>query len=240
MFDKHFREEYLTKVVNRSAYYERFRKLARIKTPSAKDWNPDVTISRDPGSGGKVIASRLAKKLGWELFNKKLLAELARKLGYEESIIRAIDEHPRTKVTDIFHALFNPHYISDYTYIQTLKKLVTAASIDNDVVFLGRGTNHILPEDKSLRVRITSSFENRVRNIMKYEGVSKEIASSHARKTERDRSDFIKQYFGCESNCPEHFDLTINTDYFTPDGAVALIIAAYRRKFPRVKLRTHK
>lgn len=221
------------KFFRKQKFQEDLRRYALIKP---KVWNPDITISRDPGSGGKIIARDVAKKLGWKLYDKEILKQTAQKLGFDEHIVRSVEEHPRGKLTDIFQALFNPSYISDYTYLKVLKKLIRKAGRAEDVVFLGRGANHIIPSALALHVRITATFERRVENTVKFEGMTQDQARRHVAKVQDNRNAFIKQYFGCDPNCPDYFDLIINTDNISNAAAAKVIIAAFKLKFPRRKV----
>ena len=39
---------------------------------------PVVTISREPGSGGRIVAQKLAERLGFEVFHQEVLHEMAK------------------------------------------------------------------------------------------------------------------------------------------------------------------
>ena len=51
-----------------------------------------ITISRQMGSGGRMIAEIVAQKLGWRLVGKELISEAARKSGADESKIERVFE----------------------------------------------------------------------------------------------------------------------------------------------------
>ncbi len=201
-------------------------------------WNPDIVISRDPGSGGRVIAQKIAKKLEWKLLDKKIMEELSRDLGIPEREFAEVDEHGRSWLTDSIRTLFDPHFVSDVTYVNHLKRLLTHAAKGADIVIVGRGANHIIPADKCLRVKITASWKTRVDNTYKYEKKkSREEAEAWVKHVEEKRNRFIEQYFGMEGCHPEHFDLIVNTDYLTLDTARDMVIAAFYAKFPDMRRR---
>ncbi len=209
------------------------RKIINYAQLQLDSWSPDITISRAPGSGGRLVAKRLAKKIGWDFYDKILLKKIAQKLDYPSSFLEKIDEHPRSKITDLFHALFNPNYLSDYTYIKHLKKIILETAKERNVVILGRGANHIIPQDKALNVRITAPFNIRLANTIKYEKLSREEAIKHLKNVETNRNQFLQQYFGANATTAENFDLVINTANLSLDSAVELIIKAFKEKFPR-------
>ena len=207
-------------------------KVAKLQIK--KDWNPDIVISRDPGSGGNLIGKKIAKKLGWQFFNKSLMLKLAEDLGIPADEFAHVDEHSRSWFADSFHAIFNPDYVSDVRYIIHLKKILFHAATLGDMVIVGRGANLILPHDKCIRVRITASFNTRVDSTYKYENKkSKEEAAQWVRHVEHQRNQFIRQYFGTNPHNPWNYDLVISTDHLSLDQAVDIILNAYLTKFPK-------
>jgi len=46
--------------------------LMRVEKPAEKS-HPVITVSREPGSGGSVIAKNIADKLGFDLFRQEVL-----------------------------------------------------------------------------------------------------------------------------------------------------------------------
>ena len=218
---------------------ETFHVKEKLKNAMAKgERTPDITISRDPGSGGRVVARRVARLLGWDLLDKQILSKLADSLGIPEREFAKIDEHTRNWFSDSIHSIINPNYVSDIRYINHLKKLLVKSCENHDVVIVGRGANLIIPAEKCLRVRITASFDVRVRNTYKHEKKKTlEQAAEWVQKIERKRSNFIKQYFGVNPYNPWHYDVIINTDHYTINQASDIVIAAYFAKFPHERKR---
>jgi len=52
--------------------------LQQKEKPQEKAIVPVVTISREPGSGGRIVAQNLAAKLGFEVFHQEVLHEMAK------------------------------------------------------------------------------------------------------------------------------------------------------------------
>lgn len=221
----------MDRIVNKAIQKTQEKRVEKLKI---KNWSPDITISRDPGSGGKIIATKLAKKLGWQLFDKPLILKLSQELSIPVEEVAEIDEHGRSWFMDFFHSIFNPDYVSDVRYLAQLKKLLNHAAKDGDLVILGHGANLILPSDKCLRIRITGSFAYRVANVFKFERKeTKEEAGLMVEKIQRKYNQFIRQYFGVNPHNPWNYDLVISTDHLTLDQATNLIIQAYITKFPK-------
>ncbi|MEI6690350.1 MAG: cytidylate kinase-like family protein [bacterium] len=199
------------------------------------EWMPDITISRDPGSGGSIVAAKVARKMKWKLLDKDILKDLSLDLGIPESEFAAIDEHPRGWWVDMVQSLFNPDYISDIKYLAHLSKLIIHVASESQVVVVGRGAGFILPAEKCLRVRIIAHLSTRIASVMKHEQMSKKEARLWVTEVQEKREKFTQQYFGRSSKLISNYDLMINTDHFQLDDVRDMVIVAYYAKFPEMK-----
>lgn len=225
---------FMDKLVNKAIEKSQSNRISKLQLKT--HWSPDIVISRDPGSGGHVVAKKIANRLGWQLFDKALMKKLSEELGIPEAEVVNIDEHSRSWVSDLVHSIFNPDYVSDVRYISQLKKLLNHAAKKGDLVVIGHGANYILPPDKCLRIRITAPFNTRVDNTFKYENFKTRLSASQwVEKIEKQYNQFIRQYFGKNPHNPWHYDLVISTNHFSLDQTADLIIKAYLTKFPGEK-----
>ena len=62
------------------------------KTPPLKAELPVITVSREPGSGGKLVAARVAEKLGLDLFHQEVIHEMAQSAQVETRLLKTLDE----------------------------------------------------------------------------------------------------------------------------------------------------
>src|SRR5258706_12562266 len=64
-----------------------------------------ITISREYGSGGGEVATRLARRLGWQLIDHEVVVEVAKALGVSEAEVEARDEYTEGLVSRILSSL---------------------------------------------------------------------------------------------------------------------------------------
>lgn len=227
---------FMDRLVERAIQRSQAQRVSKHKIKNV--YHPDIVINREPGSGGRLIAQKISKKLSWRLLDEGLMDKLAEELGIPVEEFKNIDEHDRSWISDTFHSIFNKNYVSDIRYITHLKKIIAHAAKQGDLVVVGRGANHILPQDKCLNVWITASFATRVDNTFKYESKkTREDAAIWVKQVEDRRRRFINQYFGVNPYNPWYYDLVISTDHLSLDQSVDLIIQAYLAKFPKEKRR---
>src|SRR5258708_28021441 len=64
-----------------------------------------ITLSREYGSGGGEIASRLAKRLGWYLVDHAIVERVASEMGTTTQDAEAPDEYTEGAVTPILNSM---------------------------------------------------------------------------------------------------------------------------------------
>jgi len=193
---------------------------------------PFITLSREAGSGGKPIAKAVAKKLGFKLYDKKLIELTAKKAKKRKTLIASLDEKDRSFVDDLVHSLLNPDYVSDHTYIKHLCEVVLSVARKGNCVILGRGGNFITSQYGGLHVRVAAPFLVRAGYTSQYEGYSLYKARERVKKFDKERKEFIRQYFGKNPSNANYYDLVLNTTYLGIEEGRDIIIAAFREKFP--------
>lgn len=203
--------------------------------PPAIFSKPFITVCREPGSGGAVVAQIVAQKLGFEFVDEQIIEDLSFTTKKRKKIISSIDEKARTKIEDLVHSLFNKDYVSDYKYISELSKIILTYAHQGHKVILGRGANFLTPSAKGLHVRITAPLPIRQIRAVKFEGHTEQEAKEIIAKTEKDRVDFVKKYFKKDIKHASHYDLVLNTAFISLEGAADIIVEAFYKKFSLAK-----
>jgi cytidylate kinase len=194
---------------------------------------PFITISREPGSGGAPVARLVAKKLGFTFVDEQIVEKIAKSTKKRKNVIQAVDEKSRTAIDDIVHSLLNDEYVHDLRYVKELIKVILIYAHEGHCVILGRGANFITPFAYGLHVRITAPYKVRVQRAVDYEGYSEEKAKETIKKVEKDRREFVKQYFGHNIKKSNAYDITINTTYLDIEDTRDVIVKAFCHKFKR-------
>ncbi|MCD4782700.1 MAG: cytidylate kinase-like family protein [Candidatus Eremiobacteraeota bacterium] len=216
------------------------RKKERVVTdtrePAEMPMHSIVAISRQLGSGGEYIAHHVAKKLGFKIYDKKIVEEISNKSQMRKSQVESLDERSKHFIEECYRALMmDSHFLTSSNYFKHLSEVVLTIAQHGKAVIVGRGSHFILGEKTGLRVRIISSDKNRIRRVMKKEKVDKNKAIKLIRKNDVEKGSFIDLHFGQNIDTPENFDLIINTDEITPDEAVDLIVWLEKRKMRETK-----
>jgi len=190
-----------------------------------------ITVSREAGSGGKIIAKKLARKLKYKFYDEQLtdlVAKTARKL---KAVIARLDEKERTFVDDVIHRLLNPEYVSSQRYVKSLCQTIKALSLKGGVVILGRGANFITSRKDGLHVRVIAPYLVRVGYTVKYEKRTEKDARARVKKFDQARKAFVAQYFHKNPSNANYYDLVLSTERLSLDQIVEIILRAYGEKF---------
>ncbi|OGD61955.1 hypothetical protein A2160_01165 [Candidatus Beckwithbacteria bacterium RBG_13_42_9] len=197
---------------------------------------PFIAVSREAGSGGKLIAKMVAQKLGFKFYDEGLIDLVAKTAHKRKRVIVALDEREREFIDDLVHRLLNPEYVSAQTYIKSLVQVIQALALKGGIVILGRGANFVVERHAGLNVRVIAPYLVRVGYTMKYEKRSKEDAQYRIKKYDRERKEFVRQFFGKDPSNTNYYDVVINTEQTSIEQAVEMILEAYRQKFKGVRL----
>jgi cytidylate kinase len=191
---------------------------------------PIITVSRQAGSGGHVLAQRLAKDLGLDLFDKEIIQTIAENAHTRTSVVRTLDERGISAIESMIGAITDGQHLWRSEYLEELVRVIGTIGKHGHAVILGRGANFILPQEDVLRVRTVSPMEVRIKNIAEWLNLSLSEAKAQVLKTESDRRAFIMKYFYAEIDDPVNNDLIINTKNTSIDAAIDIVKTALRFK----------
>ena len=177
----------------------------------SKPRQPVITLSRDYGSGGDVIATRLAQRLGVPLYDEQLLQEIARRLDDDPAIVQMLDESMGRAKDMWLYRLLSGKDINHDTYRDTLIKVVMSLGRLGGVI-IGRGAHVILAEGCALRVRITGSPEVCARRMAEAGHGTFEDLLKRAQDLNHRRGKFVWDTFHARLSDASGFDVSINTD----------------------------
>jgi cytidylate kinase len=166
-----------------------------------------ITIEREYGSGGALIAEKLAARLNWQLWDTALTAEIARLAQVAPEAVERRDEKLDPWLYRLAKVFARGSYerslpVDSLGAFDTdrMVKLVTrvieeAASRGNCIV-VGRGAPYILRDRPDVFHVFIYAAEDVKVHLLRELGKSEEEAIELVNTIDRDRAAFVKQYFG--------------------------------------------
>lgn len=190
-----------------------------------------IVIGRQFGSGGREIGRLLAKRLGVPYYDKELLLEAAKRLGFRHELLEKADERRPSR----FRALIDAGYGSptfglaglgrDRIYLaqsEVIRRIVA----EGPCVIVGRTADYIARDDS----RLTSIFLHcddaaRARRIVgRHDCADEEAAIEMAHKRDQHREKYYNYFTGRRWGHAANYHLTLDVSRLTADAAVSLIM----------------
>jgi cytidylate kinase len=185
---------------------------------------PVITISSEPGSGGRVVAQGLAKRLNIDLFDRNIVKEIAESAHISGAVIETMEKDRLSGIKDFISSLVNDRYLWPGVYLDHLMKVVAAIASHGNAIIVGRGANFLIPQEDRLSIRTIAPLETRVTNVAREFGVTREEAKRRVINRENRRSAFIRQSFNADVADPRNYDLVISTQKLDIDAALGAVI----------------
>jgi cytidylate kinase len=182
-----------------------------------------ITLEREYGSGGNVVASKLAQRLDWKLWDQALTDEIARLMDCPSRTVEEREERKDSLSYRLFKSFMRGSFegtlnarnlkMVDADCIKDVtRRIVTDVARDGNAVIVGRGSAyHLQGRSDVFHVFVYAPFEDKVRRLHAG-GKSEAEAVDLAETVDRERAAYIKQHFGIDWPTREYFDLMINTN----------------------------
>jgi cytidylate kinase len=201
--------------------------------PVAEPSRPVITISRQAGTDGAELARAVAEALGFQLWDQELVQRVAERTGAPEALLRSVDERARSAIEDLLAGILMGDVSTQGEYLTQLMRVIHTLAHHGSAVIVGRGAQFVLAPERALRVRVVSPLDVRLRRLASSSGLSEAAAQSELEKIDRERLHFVRRHYKRDASDPSAYDLVVNVGTMSASAAGAVIVGAYRAKFPR-------
>jgi cytidylate kinase len=186
---------------------------------------PLVTISRFFGAGSGDISRMLAERLGVQFYDKELLKSIVKDAKADKHLLNRLDERVTSLADELVHSFFSKKSTNKDSFLRYMAKVILGIGPSGGVI-IGRGAHLILPEERTFKIRFEGSMQECVKRVAKRKSIKKSKAEKLIKKTNKERSQFQKALSKRYPTRIDGYDLTINTDRFSPEQCVEIIVVA--------------
>jgi cytidylate kinase len=204
-----------------------------------------VCISRVIGSGGEDVGRLVAEKLDVRYLDDEIIARAAAKGGVaaadvadaerRKSLLRRVllefgSGHGAESSAFTGIAAPVPDNEGSPAFLQGLiVDVVNELAEQGDIVLAAHGASFALAgRPNILRVHVAASPETRARRLAESAELTSTEAEKQVRASDRSRADYLRRFYGIESELPTHYDLVLNTDAMSYEDAAQLVAVAAR------------
>jgi cytidylate kinase len=192
--------------------------------PSVSDQlGPFVAMSREAGSGGAEIGRVLAERLGWSLYDRELVEEIAERLHVAPRFLELLDEARTDWFRDALLELVDARLVHQDTYVRRLGRLMLLAAWEGEAVFVGRGAHLLLPAANGLLVRVVAPRAYRMAQLAQREGLELEAAARRMDELDEARKSYLRRNFRRAED--PGFDIVLDASRLGVEGSVDVIVA---------------
>lgn len=194
-----------------------------------------VTFARGFGTGGKEIASMLAKDLGIHCYENRILTLASQLSGLDEKLFREVNEKIRdnggfsTFLRGLPRARSyiarNEKFVSDDKLFEYQSQIINNLADTESCVIVGKCADYVLKDRKNVvSVYIEAPRAFCVDRTMRKMGVSAEVANATIAATDKYRADYYEYYtHGNYWTNPINYDITLNSERVGVENCVEMI-----------------
>jgi len=187
-----------------------------------------ISIGREHGSGGHVIAQMIAERLNIRLYDKEILEEIVNSSGYSRELVAKMDEKPVN--------LFSSRRIGGFSNSlefnvaeKTFEFIQSQADSGESFVIVGRCAEQVLRGNPNyLRFFIRGEMHDKIRRVAANDRVSEKDAVQLIRETDRRRKAYHNYYCDCKWGDARGYDLTVNSDRLGIPQTVEVLVQYIR------------
>lgn len=189
-----------------------------------------ITISRQYGSGGRIIGKILAEILGVPFYDKEIIDMAVEASGYSREVIEGAEMKAKSGFAySLASALsFNEGSVgtlsvNDRLFLAQFQVIKEIGDTEQGVI-IGRCADYVLREKPGVtNVFIYAEMEDRMKRAIESYGDSEENIKNTINSIDKARSNYYNYHTGYKWGDYKNYNLCINSSYITEEEAAELI-----------------
>ncbi len=179
-----------------------------------------ISVGREFGSGGRVIAEELAKRFELPIYDRHLITEIANKTGMTASEIEALDEAPKSRLTSRRVRGFS-NSIEDNIAEMQFDFIRKKAESGESFVVVGRCSESKLRDfDCLVSLFIIGDMDTKIKRVMEVYEMEKSEAEDFIAKKDKKRKRYHNYHVGLHWGDSRLYDLTVNSSRLGIDRTI--------------------
>ncbi len=201
------------------------------RCPGPPEKRPAITISRQCGSGGRTVASKLAEFLEphtpcgchWTIFDHNLIKKVLEDHWESVRLAEFLPESNQSRLSELMEKLRGKKLSASKIVEQTVETIWQLAA-GGYVILVGRAANVITAKLPNVfHVRLVGSLENRIERIEEVYDFDRRGALEYIKSQDEAKRLYLKEYFGQDIEDPQLYHLVVNTDRISYADTAKLI-----------------
>jgi cytidylate kinase len=170
-----------------------------------------ISVGREFGSGGRVIAEELAKRFNIQLYDRHLITEIANKTGMSPEEIEKLNEAPNSRLMSRRVRGFS-NSIEDNIAEMQFDFIQKRAESGESFVVVGRCSETKLKQFPALvSLFILGDMDAKIKRVMEIYEMNEHDAKSFIEKKDKKRKRYHNYHVGLHWGDSRLYDLSINS-----------------------------
>lgn len=182
-----------------------------------------ISVGREFGSGGHVIAEELSKRFDIPLYDHNLLDKIAEEMGIENHEFHKFDERPKIS---FFNRKLKGHSTSmgDHLVRMQFKFMQNKADNGESFVIVGRCAEHHLSHNKNMvTIFVLGNKEEKIKRVMEVYNLSEKEAEAKAKRKDLARKTYHNNYCKGKWGDSRNYHISINSSILGIDKTVDIL-----------------
>lgn len=195
-----------------------------------------ITITRQTGSMGRLIAQKMSEKLGVDYYDRDLVDQAAKKLKFPVSLVDTIEETAKKIKTDLFfgmgYSLGKETSTAQDKIFNAQQDIIRFLAESEACIIVGRCADFALSDvENSMHIYIYAPYEVRVQNCMKELNLDIGEARKLIVAIDEARESYHMNYAGYMPDDIRHKQIMIDSSLLGVEGTADYLAEAVKRKF---------
>jgi hypothetical protein len=202
-----------------------------------------ITFSSSFGSGGSVVAGRVAGRLGWDLHNRAIPMEVASRLSVPLEAALANDEASETRLGRLLArfsvqlatsggAVPSEVFVQEESFREHSESIIRSLAASSNCVIVGRAAAVVIGMvDAVLHVRLDGSRDRRIIQAAEALNISIEESTKRLVETDRARSLYVKHFYGGDWTEARFYHIVLDSTVLSIEVCTEIILAAAGDRF---------
>ncbi|MBE6216575.1 MAG: cytidylate kinase-like family protein [Bacteroidales bacterium] len=193
-----------------------------------------ITIGRQFGAGGKLVADALGRKLGIPVYDSELITRASQDSGFSaELFVRKDEKRSFFSFTSIFANGFSndqDNYMSENSLFKLQSATISKLAETGSAIIVGRCSDYILRDrTDTLDVFLTAPAEVRALRVSDRAGIPYDDALEMLEKRDKGREEYYNYYTFGDWGKASNYDICVDSSILGIEGTAEFIIDFARK-----------
>ena len=200
-----------------------------------------ICVSHLTGAEGETVARQVAERLGFRYLDDEIIETAAESVDLHPSVVGDVERRKSlmARIREGMSGQSSPRLpqqaggeaVREMPSAEDLRALIRdairEAADEGEIVIASHAASMMLAErPDAFRVLVTASPPTRVGRVASARDVDQREAEKIVAEEDAARADYLKRFYGVESELPTHYDVVVNTDKLGPEGGAEVIVLA--------------